>query len=602
MKSQRQKTAVSLLCAAMCIASMAACKKDDEKSKAQSIDIAQSTVTMDCFDSATLSLTAKNIDKTVWKSSDEGVATVDEKGVLKSFGGVGKTTITASNESGDIFDTCEVTVFAKSLPVFSVQNDAIVPLGSTYTVEMSVSYAGLDVTSDVEYAVEETTGGGVATASVSGNALTFTGNAIGKAEYTAYIETCGETYAEKINVEVRSTDITWIVEGGVNNEIRLTKTAQFSTADVKIYDKGAQVSAENIEWEVGDESIYTLDTNGNFLRGKEGKTTLTALYNDTSIVIAVRTVKEHEAITMEDTQDIDLDLAITSTSSERSYAVNNEKTATIQLSGESQTYGTLNAVSVDGVSYPVSQFTLDKNSLTMNVSTFGTALYGEKVLSATVEDKDTVYDFTANVLFVTKFIGTKEELETAVVLQAKGMQIFGYYALKSDIDCSGYAIKSVWATDWDYSNGFRGTLDGRGYTIKNYLTSTYGLTAQIGNGAVLKNLNFTGVIYKGGNQNSLLARGIGNATIENISIVLDTENSAPNTASSEDCGLLAYAAPANIWKNITIDATGAILRNIFGRESISDSKFENVVIKAGRIRSYAAGVTTAPNGVSYIRQ
>ena len=76
----------------------------------------------------------------------------------------------------------------------------------------------------------------------------------------------------------------------------------------------------------------------------------------------------------------------------------------------------------------------------------------------------------------------------------------GYFVLGNDIDAKGEALitaQTMWVASKGY--GFKGTLDGKGYTIKNFKTSSnMALFGGITKEAIIKNLNITGYVNNGG--------------------------------------------------------------------------------------------------------
>lgn len=124
--------------------------------------------------------------------------------------------------------------------------------------------------------------------------------------------------------------------------------------------------------------------------------------------------------------------------------------------------------------------------------------------------ESTNYNYEINVCCVSKIINTKEELSNLhiygkdVSKGISGISSFdGYFILGNDIDMSGVRIKTTCgittgATSINY-NGFKGTFDGRGYTVKNASVSSSngGLFGTMNKSAVVKNVAFVGVTISG---------------------------------------------------------------------------------------------------------
>ena len=119
----------------------------------------------------------------------------------------GKVTVTA--KSGDVSDTCEVTILRKKdIPTSVVENDVTISEGDTYALSLYMYYNGKDITEYVTFgcdAVDETQD--AVSATVSGDEVLFTGNALGKAEYTVYTMVYGQLLAENVEVTVKNTDL-----------------------------------------------------------------------------------------------------------------------------------------------------------------------------------------------------------------------------------------------------------------------------------------------------------------------------------------------------------------------------------------------------------
>ena len=100
-------------------------------------------------------------------------------------------------------------------------------------------------------------------------------------------------------------------------------------------------------------------------------------------------------------------------------------------------------------------------------------------------------------------------------------KITGKFVLINDVDCSGLTLVDS-GTFWENSRGFGGTLDGRGYTIKNLSVSRNGLFGTL-SFATIKNVNFTGVKLKAnssgtGEYVALFANSVYNTVVDNVEI------------------------------------------------------------------------------------
>lgn len=590
---------IAVLCVAM-FACVGCGKKKTSSPPAPvvTVHISDTALTMDCLDGYTLTASASDDSVVSWSSSDTSVVAVDG-GVLTSFAKTGVATVTAS--SGNASATCVVTVVTKSgVPSFSVANRLTVAKGKTFPVTANVYYRGENVSEYVTFGCNAAGDGAAVTAQQDGNRIVFTGVDVGSADYTVYANAFGALYADTVHIDVQDTTVSYSILQG-NGELLLKRGRTVSTADVEIRDDGVRVQDSALQWSVQDETVVTLPQSGYGVlsAGKEGVTSISVAYKGVQIVVPVRVVKEHTPVVMQTRSDVDLDLTIDTpvTNTTRTYTVPQGRTVSLNgFSGDSVVYAAL-----DGKALDTSKFALSGAALSVQTEVFGTDTYGEKMLNILTETADTVYEVTCPVLLITKQIGTRAELEAAVAERAQYETIFGYFTLKQDVNFAGYASGAGWMPGGDYSYGFRGTLDGKGWKITNLKTAQYGLSAHIGNGAVLKNIEFTNVQHTGGLSGgvslSLFARGMGAATIQDITITL-SDDSTPDVTANEG-GLFAYAiGGAATFTNVTLHAEGKTIDNLFGKENIASCRFTNVHVYASAVRYWRNGSTDKPNGIT----
>ena len=601
--------------ASACICLVCGCKeKDHDKNNppadAAIVNIIDSALTLDCFETYALETETKNVNSIVWESSDFSVVSVDENGNLAAGVKLGTATVTA--RCGDVSDSCEVTVLLKSgLPEMRVENKAYVSEGGSYSVACNVYYNSKDISEYLTFGCDasDDNNGDIATASVKGNIVTFEGVTAGETTFSIYTTVFGRLYAEKITIRVSNTDVVYVVDGLVNNYLQIRPDTERYTSDVAVYYQGKRVPDNQLEWNVSDDRVFSIGENGRLIGKKEGFATLSTTYRDKLISVEVSMVKDREYVAVEQTSpfDFNLDMQITvdTSSKTRTYAVNEEIINTLRV-GEATDEGIVVRAAVDGESLGVNDFVFSKGVVNIPAKSFGSNAYGEKSLTIEVEDTDVVRVYTLKVLLITKIPRTLKDLKDCITIQWPGDRILGYFVLESDIDFSFYTI-SVWATDWNWDNGFRGTLDGRGHALQNVKADMYGLTAQMGEGAVLKNLKFRNVKYNGltadGKYGStLFAKGAVGCIFENIEITLSEDSTcAFNENSNIECGLLVSVDMRRCtFKNITINAQGKDLQKVFGGKGneVGSSVYENVVINAKSVKYYENFDETIPKGVT----
>lgn len=194
--------------------------------------------------------------------------------------------------------------------------------------------------------------------------------------------------------------------------------------------------------------------------------------------------------------------------------------------------------------------------------------------------------------------------------------MFGYYRLRNDLGnfISGGKLQignpsqntNPKLNDGGFNKpdqGFRGTLDGAGYTIMSR-TGARGIFGQIGNGAVIKDVNFNvygSYAQSNGTQSThicLLAEGMFGATVENVSVKAVNGTINNNTTYQRAAGYLTAAGTSGtVFKNFTVNLGTASVSSLFGGhywgngyesvETINGKQnvYENVAIYAAEIAS-----------------
>ena len=602
----RKKILLVLIFALFCTVLIVGCgNKSEPLGSVEKLDIVDSALTLDCFETYTLEVETQDVESINWSSSDPSIVSVDENGLLTAGIKLGTATITAS--SGEYSDDCSVTVILKNgLPEMSSVKEVFISEGGKYDIPFNVYYNSINISKYLTFECNLTseTVESVATASVSGNVVTFSGVSEGDAIFTVYTTVFGRLYAEEVKISVRNTDIIYVVNGAINNQLQLRAENEHFTSDIEVYYKDKRVPDNTLEWVVSNEEIVTIGEDGKLIGNKEGIAVLSTEYQGENISVEICVIKNREYITVEQDTPLDFDLDVTITvdvsSKKRTYAVNETKNNTLQIGDESD-QGTVMHAYIDEELLNADSFSFVNGAVTIPTKIFGTDLYGEKTLKIEVEDKDVVRIYTFKVLLITKIPHTLLEFKNAIVTQWQGDRILGYFVLDSDIDFNSY-ILGVYATDWNWDNGFKGTLDGRNHSLNNVCSGFYGISAQMGEGAVLKNLKIPNFKYDGG-ETTLFARGAAGVTFENIEITLTEDSSCAFSSVQNSYGvLISYDMRRCVFKNIRINAVGKDLQRIFGgtNQEKGSSCYENVYIYAASVTYYENDTTVIPDGVSLI--
>ena len=191
--------------------------------------------------------------------------------------------------------------------------------------------------------------------------------------------------------------------------------------------------------------------------------------------------------------------------------------------------------------------------------------HGEKTVLVTVGNGVNSHILNVPVTLITSKITSLAEWQSAIQPTAEGVAKYGYYILANDISVNTNSISVLTANTTaspDGSDGFRGTIDGRGHELYNGAAWwKYGYFGEIGSGAVIKDITFgnTGLAAYGG-ERYLLARVAVGATFENVTINLT------NPASATDLRygvIFDHGARKCTFKNVTVNVTGTV-GSVFG--------------------------------------
>ena len=203
-------------------------------------------------------------DKTIiWTSSDEGVATVDEDGIIRAVND-GETTITASSKDGKVSATCLVKVFVREVKKIELsKSDLSLKIGEKGKITAKVlpsnaTYPKLIFKSSDESIIKVDSSGNYQSIK-GGIADIIVNDERGKVESRCHVD------VSKTLVAV--SDIT-IDKTSANMKVgeKLTITATISPSNA---------SDKRVKWTSSDVSIATVDEDGVILAKKGGKVTIT---------------------------------------------------------------------------------------------------------------------------------------------------------------------------------------------------------------------------------------------------------------------------------------------------------------------------------------
>ena len=182
------------------------------------------------------------------------------------------------------------------------------------------------------------------------------------------------------------------------------------------------------------------------------------------------------------------------------------------------------------------------------------SVYGEKLISVSINDGKAVYNVNVNALIVTKTITNAAEyanwINIAKACEESATLWGGYFRLGANITTTSMVTFNRGAIDG--SEGFKGVFDGCGYTIDGLNRSSWDSNAFVTtmtNTGVLRNIAFTNVKITG--EGNFLTSG-GKGTIENVFVQY-----AVISMGSPYNGTIANQQEGCAMRNVFVDASKA---------------------------------------------
>lgn len=411
-------------------------------------------------------LRVKNSDAQItWKSSDDGVVSVDNKGRVTA-NGFGTATITASDGKNN--GECLVTVTDDGTVPELKLNLAENKLSIIKTADSADKFQlkAYVLFNDKQYddAKPQFKSSAADVATVDENGL-ITAVGYGKAEITIgcswrifdkkyTTETVIVNVCHDVSVDLAAEESVIYMETAVINGVSYSNNTSIIQT-VKV-DGKTSTDSYNASFTSSDESVLTVDADGDVTGKAFGKA---------SVVMSVIVDGErYESL------PIEIEVSRPKINENKIFNVSNGANLELPVGGDAI------AVSLNG------NDCLDKVSNNGGICSFSLDnvkdLRGESRIH--VETKTRIYDY--DVMFITHTIESFEQLKTYLKEYTNESSADDYVIITADIDCGGY--KFTGSNRW-----FCGHINGMGHAIKNYDADEYGLIGgRLVGGPIIENV------------------------------------------------------------------------------------------------------------------
>ena len=612
------------LCLSCAVFATSGCKSDDDNSSTSSsqwfeeeeeatvaLRFSESLVEVQQYESLTLEYTLKGSGNAVqFTSSNVEVITVDSKGVVRAKGTLGSATVTATVDG--VSATCEVKVVESPYaPVLLVENSAYtIEQGETLQFDVKTEWNNELITEPITYgvALAENSQNASATLSVNENVVSVTSEE--DVEIVVYATVRGIYTSKVITVSVveasyklQPTTATYVPQEG-KYVAKISTTDEIGDMVNKIpldfvLAKGAQtIEGVEIAWTVEGNAAVLQD---NAIVGKSrGEVVLTgkASYDDTDVSITVICSVIAPEVHLEETHVIEV-----------------EKLQAMSIG--TPIVGTLQNAEMDGVQ--ISSLALG-NKISFNKSKLPKT--AKELGNKRIVINTNLVSYTMDVEMYTMVIDTADELDQMITIANTGATEWstkfnkevnseyydGYFVLGGDIAYNktitsmtdSQKVYNVQGVESDFSRGFKGIFDGRGYNIDGMTVGkstnnacSGGMFGYLANGGVVKNVSFTNATLLA-NHGFICARGDG--LIENVSISYakiggDKATTVTNAWGYRAMGsFFSFEAGSNAKvRNCLVDASTADVTYVSNGSKID-------VLLVGRVNKAENVIAICPNG------
>ena len=195
---------------------------------------------------------------------------------------------------------------------------------------------------------------------------------------------------------------------------------------------------------------------------------------------------------------------------------------------------------------------------------------------------------TVPVILITKAIKSADDW-TALQVTADGTAVYGYYVLANDVVAPTNTVKV--SANTSGTNGFRGTLDGKGYKVSNTNAwGTNGIFGAIGAGAVIKNVAFEQTGLSAAYNRYFLGQIAVNAVFTDVTFdLINQVVAADNTLS----GPLTYDGFVNCTlTNVEFNLINSTVKTLLGGGQNAYLGLKNTTFTNCRVNLLPVGTTT----------
>ena len=259
----------------------------------------------------------------------------------------------------------------------------------------------------------------------------------------------------------------------------------------------------------------------------------------------------------------------------------------VSLSEDGKDYSSMTVSGISCLSYDLGT---DINNLNLDEIKADVTKHGNNVITVIGKQGGGSVTLAIPVLFVTDVL-TKDNLKANIQSQGTALSEGKYFILTDDIDASGIDWKATML--WTESDGFKGSIDGRGHTVKNLniedgVPGIFNCTEN----AVVKNINFTVANFVPQANKSVFGVITKKTLIENVTVTFDCVFTATTG------GILSgNNAVGNTYRNVKVTAEGSEIFYLISHASNGGSGFDGVVAEAKKI-NYIYGTITSVNGIT----